>query len=190
MGCKQLINMIKKHDPSVRSTVEVFLYQGFWAIVFHQCAHRFYRWRWYFLARFISQVNRFLTGIEIHPGAKVSSEVFIDHGAGVVIGETAEVGRNVIIFHGVTLGGTGKETGKRHPTVGNNVMLGANATIIGPIVIGDGAKIGANAVVVKDVTPGTTIVGEVGRDIKLEASLRKEIQKLNERVEALERDSK
>ena len=179
--------MIKKHDPSVRSTAEVFLYQGFWAIAFHKVAHRLYKWRRYFLARFVSQINRFLTGIEIHPGAKVSDEVFIDHGAGVVIGETAEIGKNVVIFHGTTLGGTGKDIGKRHPTVGDDVMIGANATVLGPITIGTGAKIGANAVVVKDVPSGTTIVGEIGRDIKLEASMRKEIQKLNERIEELKR---
>jgi len=187
MGLKKLINMIKRQDPSVRSTAEVFLYQGFWAIAFHKIAHRFYNRKWYFLARFVSQVNRFLTGIEIHPGAKISDEVFIDHGAGVVIGETAEIGANVVIFHGATLGGTGKDIGKRHPTIGDHVMIGANATVLGPITIGDGAKIGANAVVVKDVPSGTTIVGEIGRDIKLEASMRKEIQKLSEQIEALKR---
>lgn len=187
MGLKKLIKMIKKHDPSVRSTAEVFLYQGFWAITLHKIAHRLYKWRRYFLARLISQISRFLTGIEIHPGAKVSSEVFIDHGAGVVIGETAEIGRNVVIFHGATLGGTGKDVGKRHPTIDNDVMIGANATILGPITIGIGAKIGANAVVVKDVPPGTTIVGEIGRDIKLESSLRKEIQKLTKQIEELKR---
>jgi len=186
MGLRKLIKMIKQQDPSVRSTAEILLYQGFWAMVYHKIAHRFYKWELYFLARLTSQLNRFLTGIEIHPGAKLSHEVFIDHGAGVVIGETAEVGHHVVIFHGATLGGTGKDVGKRHPTIGNHVMIGANATILGPITIGDRAKIGANAIVVKDVPPDTTIVGEVGRDIKLESSLRQEIKKLSERIEELE----
>ena len=186
MGLKKLINMIKRHDPAVRSIAEVFLYQGFWAILLHKIAHQLYNWRLYFLARLVSQIARFFTQIEIHPGAKVSDEVFIDHGAGVVIGETAEVGKNVVIFHGATLGGTGKDVGKRHPTVGDNVMIGANATILGPITIGDGAKIGACAIVVKDVPAGTTIVGEIGRDITLESSLRNEIRKLHERLDELE----
>lgn len=186
MGLKKLISVIKQHDPAVRSTAEVLLYQGFWAVVCHRMAHQLYKWNLYFLARLISQLNRFLTGIEIHPGAKVSHEVFIDHGAGVVIGETAEIGNNVVIFHGATLGGTGKDVGKRHPTVGDHVMIGANATILGPLTIGNGAKIGAGAVVVKDVPPGTTIVGEAGRDIKLEQSMRREIKQLRERIEALE----
>ena len=158
--------MIKQQDPSAKSTAEILLYQGFWAIFYHRIAHQLYRWKLYFLARLISQISRFLTQIEIHPGAKISHEVFIDHGAGVVIGETAEIGNDVIIFHGVTLGGTGKDTGKRHPTIGNHVLIGANATLLGPITIGDGAKIGAGAIVVKDVLPFTTIVGEVGKDIK------------------------
>jgi len=190
MGLIRLVKMIKQHDPSVRSTAEILLYQGFWAIAWHKVAHQFYKWKLFFLARLISQVTRFFTQIEIHPGAKISSEVFIDHGAGVVIGETAEVGHHVVIFHGATLGGTGKGVGKRHPTVGNHVMIGANATILGPITIGDGAKIGACAIVVKDVPPGATIVGEIGRDIKLESSMRLEIKKLNERIEALENQNK
>ena len=186
MKLRKLIEIIKQHDPSVRSVAEVLLYQGFWTMICHKIAHRFYKYKLFFLARLISQINRFLTGIEIHPGAKLSNEVFIDHGAGVVIGETAEIGNQVIIFHGATLGGTGKDSGKRHPTVGNNVMIGANATILGAITIGDGAKIGANAVVVKDVPANTTIVGEVGRDIKLESSMRQEIKKLYRRIEGLE----
>ena len=190
MEIRKLFAMIKKHDPAVRSTLEVLLYQGFWAIIAHKIAHRLYKWRLFFLARLVSQISRFFTLIEIHPGAKMSSEVFIDHGAGVVIGETAEVGNNVVIFHGSTLGGTGKDVGKRHPTVGNDVMIGAHATILGPVTIGDGAKIGACAIVVKDVPPATTIVGEIGRDIKLESSLRQEFRKLNERIEELENQIK
>jgi len=186
MGIRKLIQMIKQHDPAVRSTAEVLLYQGFWAIVCHKIAHQLYKWKLFLLARLISQIARFFTQIEIHPGATISNEIFIDHGAGVVIGETAEVGKNVVIFHGATLGGTGKDVGKRHPTVGNNVMIGAHATILGPVTIGDGAKIGACAIVVKDVPANTTIVGEIGRDIKLESSLRQEFRKLNERIEELE----
>jgi len=188
MGLSKLIKMIKTHDPSVRSTAEVFLYQGFWAIFWHKLAHRLYRWKLFFFARLVSQLSRLLTLIEIHPGATMATEVFIDHGTGVVIGETAVVGRNVIIFHGATLGGTGKDVGKRHPTVEDDVMIGANATIIGPITIGKGAKIGANAIVVKDVPPGTTIVGEIGRDINQECSLRKEIELLSQRVSELEKN--
>lgn len=190
MGLRKLIKMIKQHDPSVRSTAEVLLYQGFWAIFYHRIAHLLYQYNLYFLARLISQLSRLITQIEIHPGAKISDEVFIDHGAGVVIGETAQIGRHVVIFHGATLGGTGKDVGKRHPTIGNHVMIGANATILGPVTIGDGAKIGACAVVVKDVPPNTTIVGEVGRDVKLQSSLRQEIKKLRDEFEALEEQIK
>ena len=183
---KKLIKMIKQHDPSVRSTAEVFLYQGFWVIWGHKIAHCLYCWQLFFFARLVSQICRLLTLIEIHPGAKIATEVFIDHGTGVVIGETAVVGRNVVIFHGATLGGTGKDSGKRHPTVEDDVMIGANSSILGPITIGKGAKIGANAIVVKDVPPGATIVGEIGRDIKLELSLRQEIRKLQHRLGEIE----
>ena len=189
MGLIKLIKMIKTNDPSARSMAEILLYQGLWAIFGHKIAHRLYRWRLFFLARLISQVNRFLTKIEIHPGATVDTEVFIDHGTGVVIGETAVVGRNVIIFHGATLGGTGKDQGMRHPTVEDDVMIGTGATILGPITIGKGAKIGANAIVVKNVPPGATIVGEIGRDINQECSLRKEIDELKLRLEKLEHDN-
>ncbi|WP_460297420.1 serine O-acetyltransferase EpsC, partial [Clostridium perfringens] len=122
-------------------------------------AHGLYKIKLFFLARLISQLGRFFTGIEIHPGAKIGKGLFIDHGMGVVIGETAEIGDNVTIYHGVTLGGTGKDKGKRHPTVGNNVIIGCGAKILGPISIGDGAKIGANSVVLKDVPKGKTAVG-------------------------------
>jgi len=186
MGLTKLVKMIKQNDPSVRSTAEVFLYQGFWAVACHKVIHKLFQWRLYFLARLLSQLTRFLTLIEIHPGATLSDEVFIDHGAGVVIGETAVVGEKVVIFHGVTLGGTGKDSGKRHPTVGDYVILGANATILGPITIGKGAKIGAGAVVIKDVPPGATIVGEAGREIGVERSLREQIKTLNQRLEKLE----
>ncbi len=122
----------------------------------------------FFIARFISQVNRFITGIEIHPGATIGSGILIDHGMGVVIGETAEVGSRVTIYHGTTLGGTGKDSGKRHPTVGDNVVIGAGAKVLGPITIGENSKVGANAVVLKDVPPNSTVVGIPGKIIKKE----------------------
>jgi len=190
MELKKLVNFIKEQDPSVKSTAEIFLYQGFWAIVFHKIAHSFYKHKWFFLARFISQIARFITLIEIHPGAQVATEVFIDHGTGVVIGETAIVGRRTVIFHGVTLGGTGKDTGKRHPTVGENVIIGANASILGPIIIGDSAKIGAGAVVLSDVEPFTTIVPEVARNINCEHSLRYDIELMRKRLEQIEKEKK
>ncbi|HFD8683862.1 TPA: serine O-acetyltransferase EpsC, partial [Clostridium perfringens] len=128
-------------------------------LIFYRIAHGLYKIKLFFLARLISQLGRFFTGIEIHPGAKIGKGLFIDHGMGVVIGETAEIGDNVTIYHGVTLGGTGKDKGKRHPTIGNNVIIGCGAKILGPISIGDGAKIGANSVVLKNVPKGKTAVG-------------------------------
>ncbi|SHJ85804.1 serine O-acetyltransferase [Clostridium cavendishii DSM 21758] len=154
------VKSVFKNDPAARSVVEViFLYPTIRALRDYRIAHKFYKMKLFFLARLISQVSRFFTGIEIHPGAKIGKGLFIDHGMGVVIGETAEIGDDVVIYHGVTLGGTGKDTGKRHPTVGNNVVIGAGAKILGPIVIGNGAKIGANSVVLKDVPAEATAVG-------------------------------
>lgn len=154
------IENIMKNDPAARTKLEVLmLYQSIHALLFYKVAHRLYKIKLFFLARLISQLGRFFTGIEIHPGAKIGKGLFIDHGMGVVIGETAEIGDNVTIYHGVTLGGTGKDKGKRHPTVGNNVIIGCGAKILGPINIGDGAKIGANSVVLKDVKEGKTAVG-------------------------------
>jgi len=187
MGLGKLIKMIKRIDPAARTTFEVLLYQGFWAILWHKLAHRLYKWKLFFLARLVSQISRFFTQIEIHPGAQLDTEVFIDHGSGVVIGETAVVGKNVLIFHGVTLGGTGKDIGKRHPTVEDNAVIGANATILGPITIGNGAKIGACAVVVRNVPPGATIVGECARDASKQCSLRREIEILNKRIDEIEK---
>ena len=161
---KNLINFIKHTDPAITSTAEVFLYQGLWARFLHYPASFLYKCNLFFLARLTSQVARFFTGIEIHPGATLSNTVFIDHGGGVVIGETAQVGKNVVIYQGVTLGGTGKERGpKRHPNVCDNVMIGAGSILLGPITIGDNAKIGASSVVLEDVTPGDTVVGLKGR---------------------------
>lgn len=157
------IESVMKNDPAARSKIEVLLlYQSIHVLIFYRIANRLYRFKLFFLARLISQLGRFFTGIEIHPGAKIGKGLFIDHGMGVVIGETAEIGDNVTIYHGVTLGGTGKEKGKRHPTVGNNVIIGCGAKVLGPINIGDEAKIGANAVVLKDIPQGKTVVGIPG----------------------------
>lgn len=149
-----------KNDPAARTKLEVLLiYQSIHVLIFYRIAHGLYKIKLFFLARLISQLGRFFTGIEIHPGAKIGKGLFIDHGMGVVIGETAEIGDNVTIYHGVTLGGTGKDKGKRHPTIGNDVIIGCGAKILGPISIGDGAKIGANSVVLKNVPKGKTAVG-------------------------------
>ena len=154
------IENIMKNDPAARTKLEVLLlYQSIHVLIFYRIAHGLYKIKLFFLARLISQLGRFFTGIEIHPGAKIGKGLFIDHGMGVVIGETAEIGDNVTIYHGVTLGGTGKDKGKRHPTIGNNVIIGCGAKILGPISIGDGAKIGANSVVLKNVPKGKTAVG-------------------------------
>ncbi|MBS6508717.1 MAG: serine O-acetyltransferase [Paraclostridium bifermentans] len=163
------IEYIIENDPAARSKIEVFLlYPSVHALICHRIAHHFYKYKMFFIARFISQVNRFITGIEIHPGATIGSGILIDHGMGVVIGETAEVGNRVTIYHGTTLGGTGKDSGKRHPTVGHNVVIGAGAKVLGPITIGENSKVGANAVVLKDVPPNSTVVGIPGKIIKKE----------------------
>lgn len=154
------VKNIMVNDPAAKSALEVFLlYPSMQAVIFHRIAHKLYNNKIYLLARLISQFSRFITGIEIHPGAKIGKGFFIDHGMGVVIGETSEIGDNVTIYHGVTLGGTGKENGKRHPTVGNNVIIGAGAKILGPIIIGNNAKIGAGAVVIKNVPANSTAIG-------------------------------
>ena len=154
------IRAIREHDPAARSGLEILLcYPGLHSLGLHYPAHWLWNKGWRLIARCISHFNRLLTGIEIHPGATIHPTCFIDHGMGIVIGETAEIGANVRIYHGVTLGGTGKDKGKRHPTIGNNVLIGARATILGPILIGDGAKIAAGAVVLDPVNPGQTMVG-------------------------------
>jgi len=163
----QEIKEAQKRDPAAKSFLEVLLlYQGLHALVAYRTAHFFYRIRFFFLARFISQVARWATGIEIHPGAKIGKGLFIDHGMGVVIGETAIIGDNVLLYQGVTLGGTGLEHGKRHPTIGNNVVIGAGAKVLGNITVGDNSYIGANAVVIKDVPANSTVVGVPGRITK------------------------
>lgn len=158
------LQVVLERDPAARGYLEIFLcYPGFHAIIWHRVTHYLYMHRWFGLARFISQVNRFFTMIEIHPGAKIGRGLFIDHGAGVVIGETAEIGDNVTLYQGVTLGGTGKQKGKRHPTIGNNVTISTGAKVLGSITIGDHVKIGAGSVVLKDVPPDCTVVGVPGR---------------------------
>ncbi|NFN18413.1 serine O-acetyltransferase [Clostridium botulinum] len=154
------------NDPAAKSKIEVLLlYPCIHALIAYRISHFLYKHKFFFLARFVSQLARFLTGIEIHPGATIGRGLFIDHGMGVVIGETAEIGNDVILYHGVTLGGTGKDKGKRHPTVGNNVLIGAGAKVLGPINIGDNAKIGSNAVVLHEVPAGATAVGVSARNI-------------------------
>lgn len=158
------IQVIFERDPAARSVWEVVLcYPGFHAILMHRLAHKLYCRGWILLPRMISQISRFFSGIEIHPGAKIGEGLFIDHGMGVVIGETAEVGNNVTLYQGVTLGGTGKEKGKRHPTVGNNVVIGTGAKVLGSFKVGDNVKIGAGSVVNKPVPPNTTVIGVPGR---------------------------
>ena len=164
----QDIRAVKERDPAARSSLEVLLlYSGLHAIIWHRLAHKLYNARLFFLARLISQISRFFTGIEIHPGAKIGRGVFIDHGSGVVIGETAEVGDGCTIYQGVTLGGTGKDKGKRHPTLGKNVLVGSGARILGPFTVGDNAKIAANAVVLSEVPANSTAVGVPARVVRL-----------------------
>ncbi len=161
------IRAVKERDPAARNSVEILLlYSGLHAIIMHRLAHFFYRCHLFFLARFLSQLARWLTGIEIHPGAKIGRGVFIDHGSGIVIGETAEVGDGCTLYQGVTLGGTGKDIGKRHPTLGKNVMVGSGAKILGPFTIGDNAKIAAGAVVLAPVPPDSTAVGVPARVVR------------------------
>ncbi|MBE6836642.1 MAG: serine O-acetyltransferase [Ruminococcus sp.] len=161
------IESIKARDPAAKSGLEIILtYSGVHAVIMYRIAHRFYEKNHPTTARIISQIARFLTGIEIHPGAKIGKGLLIDHGSGVVIGETAEIGDNCLIYQGVTLGGTGKDSGKRHPTLGNNVMVGSGAKILGPFKVGDGAKIAANAVVLDEVPPYSTAVGVPARVTK------------------------
>ncbi|MBU3103287.1 serine O-acetyltransferase EpsC [Clostridium gasigenes] len=160
------LNNIMKNDPAAKSKIEVFLlYPSVHAIIAYRISHFLFKRKLYFIARVISQLSRFFTGIEIHPGATIGRGLFIDHGMGVVIGETAEIGENVVLYHGVTLGGTGKDIGKRHPTIEDNVVIGAGAKVLGPITVREGAKIGANSVVVKEVPKGATAVGRAAKNI-------------------------
>lgn len=165
---KKDLAAVFRHDPAARSKAEVILtYSGFHALVMYRFAHFLYIHRYKLLARIVSQFCKFLTGIEIHPGAKIGYGVVIDHGEGVVIGETAEVGNNVLIYQGVTLGGTGKDKGKRHPTVEDGVMICSGAKVLGPFTVGKNARIGAGSIVLKEVPPNATVVGVPGRIVKI-----------------------
>ena len=159
------INLIKCKDPAIKNIFEVFLYPSFKALLYYKIAHFLDVKKRYFMARYLSERAKRKTGIEIHPGATIGKRLFIDHGFGVVIGETAIVGDDVLIYHGVTLGGVSTSSGKRHPTIGDGVMIGCGAKILGDIVIGDNAKIGANAVVLCDVAPDTTLVGIPAKEV-------------------------
>jgi len=166
---KEDIEVAFERDPAARSIIEVLTcYPGLHAVWFHRVAHWFWNHRMRLIARMISHFSRWLTGIEIHPGAKIGRRFFIDHGMGVVIGETTEIGNDVTMYHQVTLGGTSTKKGKRHPTIGNSVVIGAGAKILGPVKIGDNCKIGANSVVVRDVPPNSTVVGIPGKIVKRE----------------------
>ncbi|WP_331457209.1 serine O-acetyltransferase [Bacillus sp. FJAT-29937] len=169
---KEDIEVIFEQDPAARSYLEVILtYSGLHAIWAHRLAHALFKKKLYFLARVVSQISRFFTGIEIHPGAKIGRKLFIDHGMGVVIGETCEIGDNVTIFQGVTLGGTGKEKGKRHPTIKDNALIATGAKVLGSITIGENSKVGAGSVVLHEVPPNSTVVGIPGR-VKIQDGVR------------------
>lgn len=163
---KEEMQVIRERDPAMHSNMEVFLYPSFKAIIYYRIAHKLYEGKHYFWARWVSQKGARKTGIEIHPGARIGKGLFIDHGNGVIIGETAIVGDNVTLYQGVTLGGTGKEHGKRHPTLCNNVMVSAGAKVLGSFTIGENSKIGAGSVVLEEVPPNSTVVGVPGRVVK------------------------
>ncbi len=194
------IQSIRDRDPAARTTLEIVAtYSGLHAVWMYRIAHFFYVHKMYFVARAISQIARLLTGIEIHPGAKIGKGLLIDHGSGVVIGETAEIGDNCLLYQGCTLGGTGKDHGKRHPTLGNNVMVGCGAKILGPFKVGDNAKIAANAVVLEEVPPNSTAVGAPAKIVRQDGKRTQdldqihipdpvaiELSKLNKRIKVLE----
>ena len=206
------IRAVKERDPAARGTLEVLLlYSGLHAIMLHRPAYWLYHHKHFFLARWISQYAKFCTGVEIHPGAKIGTGVFIDHGCGIVIGETAEVGDGCTLYQGVTLGGTGKDTGKRHPTLGKNVTVGSGAKVLGPFTIGDNSKIAAGAVVLKEIPPNATAVGVPAQVVKLDGvrvtpdldqihmpdpvgmeftALQKQLEALTERVGRLEEENR
>ena len=199
----ETLGAYQARDPAARSKLEIFLlYPGVHAIIFHRVSHWLYCHKLFFLARLNSQVARHLTGIEIHPGAQIGRRFVIDHGMGIVIGETTEIGDDCLIYHGVTLGGTGKDHGKRHPTLGNNVMVSAGAKVLGPFKVGDGARIAANAVVLTEIPPQATAVGVPARVVRIAGEkvdfassvdqihvtdpVQKELQALSSRLEWLE----
>ena len=200
----ETLRAYQARDPAARSRLEIFLlYPGVHAIIYHRIAHFFYRHKLKFIARCISQWSRCWTGIEIHPGAKIGRRLVIDHGMGIVIGETAEIGDDCLIYHGVTLGGTGKDQGKRHPTIGNNVLISTGAKVLGPFKVGDNARIAANAVVLSEVPPNATAVGIPAQIVRVNGErvrsyadevdqvdvfdpVQKKLQILNSRLEWLE----
>lgn len=199
---KDEIKVIRERDPAIHSNMEVFLYPSFKAMLMYRTAHKLYLKEHYFWARFISQRAVRKTGIEIHPGAQIGKGFFIDHGNGVIIGETTIIGDNVTLYQGVTLGGTGKEQGKRHPTIGNNVMISAGAKVLGSFTVGDNTKIGAGSVVLEEVPPNSTVVGVPGRVVRrnnqalpqeeldqvhLPDPIKEELALLNKRIEELEK---
>ena len=164
---REQIDTIFREDPAANSVLEIlFCYPGFHAVLLHRLAHQLYTRRFRFLARVVSQIGRAFTGVEIHPGARIGRRFFIDHGMGVVIGETAEIGDDVLLYQGVTLGGTGNERGKRHPTIGNNVIIGTGAAVLGNIVVGDHVRVGAGSVVIRPVPANSTVVGIPGRVVR------------------------
>ncbi len=197
---REQLDTIFREDPAAKSVIEILLcYPGFHAIIWHRLAHRLYNANVPLVPRVMSQFSRFVTGIEIHPGAKIGRRFFIDHGMGVVIGETSEIGDDVLIYQGVTLGGTGNEKGKRHPTIGNHVVIGTGAKVLGSITIGNNVKIGAGSVVVRPVPPNSTVVGIPGRIVRMRNAdnevlehgqlpdpEREEIDELKKRVDELE----
>ena len=200
----ETLGAYQARDPAARSKLEIFLlYPGVHAIIFHRVSHWLFRHKLFFLARLNSQIARHLTGIEIHPGAQIGRRFVIDHGMGIVIGETTEIGDDCLIYHGVTLGGTGKDQGKRHPTLGNNVMVSAGAKVLGPFKVGDGARIAANAVVLTEIPPEATAVGVPARVVRIAGEkvdfassvdqihvtdpVQKELQALSSRLEWLEK---
>lgn len=203
MSLREHIQAIQREDPAAKSSLEILLcYPGLHAVLIHRIAHRLYRRRLYVLARLVSQTARFLTGVEIHPGAKIGKRLFIDHAIGVVIGETAEIGDDVLLYQGVTLGGTGNQRGKRHPTIGNRVVIGTGAAVLGNIHLGDDVKVGAGSVVVHSVPDGSTVVGipakvvrtrneavgalEHGRVAASAESEAAELEQLSDRIRELE----
>ncbi len=200
----ETLGAYQARDPAARSKLEIFLlYPGVHAIIFHRVSHWLYRHQLFFLARLTSHIARHLTGIEIHPGAQIGRRFVIDHGMGIVIGETTEIGDDCLIYHGVTLGGTGKDHGKRHPTLGNNVMVSAGAKVLGPFKVGDGSRIAANAVVLSEIPPQATAVGVPARVVRIAGEkvdfassvdqihvtdpVQKELQALSSRLEWLEK---
>lgn len=202
-GLGETLRAYQARDPAARSRLEIFLlYPGVHALLYHRLAHVCYRHGLHFLARCVSQWSRFWTGIEIHPGATIGRRLVIDHGMGIVIGETAEVGDDVLLYQGVTLGGTGKDQGKRHPTIGNNVLVGSGAKVLGPFTVGENSRIASNAVVLTEVPPGSTAVGVPARVVRIAGEkvdyagqvdqihvtdpVQKELQALNSRLEWLE----